>query len=95
MGKMPWEDLDCSTYSKWTETERLTDIERWEGWLVTVADGMVPTDQKMRRRRKKRRRRRRRKSRRMRKKRSRRMWKRRNNRRRRIIIYVRINGRIT
>ena len=47
MEKMPWEDPDCSTYSKWTETQRLTVIERWEGWLVTVADGKLPTHQKI------------------------------------------------
>ena len=43
---MPWEDLDCSTYSKSPETQQLTVIERWKEWLATVADGKLPVNQK-------------------------------------------------
>jgi len=43
--KRPREGLDCNTYSKSTETEQLTVIQRWKEWLATVADGKRPTSQ--------------------------------------------------
>ena len=36
-----WEDHDCSTYSKSTETQQLTAIQQWKEWLVTVADKIL------------------------------------------------------
>jgi len=32
--KMPWEDLDCSNYSKSPETQQLTVIQLWTEWFV-------------------------------------------------------------
>ena len=47
MGKRRWEDLDCDSYSKWTVTEQLTVIVRWEEWLATYPDGKLPTSEKI------------------------------------------------
>jgi len=37
--KKAWEELDCSTYSKWTETQQLTGIQQWKEWLAKFPDG--------------------------------------------------------
>jgi hypothetical protein len=44
---MPWEDLDCDTYSKSPGTQQLTVIQQWKERLATVVDGKLPTNQKI------------------------------------------------